>query len=333
MFVTKKSSSQSAGAKSGGTSIPAGQSSGRLGAKPGQSRPARFEDWWAAARPGTLFLAPVPVLAGSASALQEGLNFHNLFYTVSLIVVLLLLQVGVNFANDWGDWASGVDAGRAGAEGLPFRLASSGLVRPGVVRRVAIVFFALSGVAAIVFSYVSDSWWVMFLGIIALWAGWKYSCGSGAYGRYGLGEVVVFVFYGIVGVFAVDLVQSGTLDVDVLFPAIASGLLCAAPMLINNIRDRDVDAAARKWTIVRLLGRRLSCVLLVLFIVPAIAYVWYMVPLFPSMKFAYFSLFLFVPGLVIAFLASSAREYVVSLKVMSFGAFVWSLMIYLASFT
>jgi 1,4-dihydroxy-2-naphthoate octaprenyltransferase len=172
--------------------------SGRPGGrKPGELRPATLSTWIAGARLQTLLLAIAPVAVGTGAASLELPHWYeHWFRAVLALVVALALQIAVNFANDYSDGIRGIDRNRVG----PPRLVGSGRAKPRTVLTVAIVFFAIAAVAGGILVWRSGQWWLLAVGVVCFAAAWFYTGGKHPYGYYALGELAVFVFFGIVPV-------------------------------------------------------------------------------------------------------------------------------------
>src|SRR5690606_13111210 len=168
------------------------------------------------------------------------------------LLVALALQVGVNYANDYSDGIRGTDADRVG----PLRLVGSGLARPGAVRAAAFVNFGVAAVAGLVLVVLSAQWWLLLIGAASILAAWYYTGGKRPYGYRGLGEVFVFVFFGLVAVCGTVLVQLGRIDVPALVGAAAVGCWTTAILVANNLRDIAGDSAAGKLTLAVRIGDR-----------------------------------------------------------------------------
>jgi 1,4-dihydroxy-2-naphthoate octaprenyltransferase len=218
--------------------------------------------WWQASRPATLAASVAPVLAGTAVAVHEG--SPRLLPGLGALLVAVAMQVGVNYANDYSDFVRGADRRRMG----PLRAASSGVVAPKRVRAAGIAAFALAALGGLAVSLVTD-WRLVILGALAVAAGWLYTGGPRPYGYLGLGELFVFVFFGLfatVGTAYVELQRVPALA----WPAgIATGCLACAILVLNNLRDIATDREAGKRTLAVRLGRsRTRLLLAVLLAVP-----------------------------------------------------------------
>jgi 1,4-dihydroxy-2-naphthoate octaprenyltransferase len=209
---------------------------------------ARAAEWIEGARPRTLPAALAPVLAGSAVAWFEG-SFSVLLASLALVVALSL-QVGVNYANDYSDGIRGTDAARVG----PLRLVGSGVAEPGQVRAAAFACFAVAAVAGLGVVLVTGHWWLLAVGAAAIAAAWYYTGGRRPYGYLGLGELFVFLFFGLVAVTGTVYIQVGRVSAAAWWTAVAIGALACAILVANNLRDLDGDRAAGKRTLATRLG-------------------------------------------------------------------------------
>jgi 1,4-dihydroxy-2-naphthoate octaprenyltransferase len=205
--------------------------------------------WLAGARPRTLPAALAPVLAGTGVA--AALDGFRPLAAVLALVVALALQVAVNYANDYSDGTRGTDAVRVG----PMRLVGSGAATPRQVLVAAMASFAVAGVAGLALAALS-SWWLVAVGAACIAAAWTYTGGPLPYGYRALGEVFVFVFFGLVAVVGTTFVQTGTLPGLAFAAAVPIGLLIVAILVVNNLRDIEGDAAVGKRTLAVLLGDR-----------------------------------------------------------------------------
>ena len=203
--------------------------------------------WVAGARPRTLPAAVAPVLAGTGVAAYDG---DAVWWKALLaLVVSLALQVGVNYANDYSDGIRGTDAERVG----PLRLVGSGLARPAAVRAAAMAAFGVAAVAGLALA-ATTAWWLVVVGAVSVAAAWFYTGGSKPYGYLGLGEVMVFVFFGLVAVLGTQYVQAETFSLAGLYAACGIGALACAILVANNLRDIPTDEVAGKMTLAVRLG-------------------------------------------------------------------------------
>ncbi|HEY2550059.1 MAG TPA: 1,4-dihydroxy-2-naphthoate polyprenyltransferase [Streptosporangiaceae bacterium] len=210
---------------------------------------ATARDWLAGARPRTLPAAVVPVVVGSGVAL--GYGRFSAWRAALALVVALALQVGVNFANDYSDGVRGTDERRVG----PMRLVGSGRARPREVLAAALGCFAVACLAGLVLAAVT-SWWLLLVGAAAVAAAWYYTGGSRPYGYRALGEVSVFLFFGLAAVAGTAYVQMGRTGWLAVAAAVPVGLLACALLVINNLRDIPTDRASGKRTLAVVLGDR-----------------------------------------------------------------------------
>jgi len=203
------------------------------------------EQWIAGARPKTLPAAIAPVLVGTAFA---GYN-ASLFNTFLALVVALGLQIGVNYANDYSDGIKGTDANRVG----PMRLVGSGAATPEAVKKAAFISFGIAALAGIYIS-ARSSWLLLIVGALALVAAWTYTGGPKPYGYMALGEVSVFIFFGVVATVGTYFIHVDTVSREVILASFAMGAIACAILVLNNLRDLEKDAAANKRTLAVVMG-------------------------------------------------------------------------------
>ncbi|MDR1151358.1 MAG: 1,4-dihydroxy-2-naphthoate polyprenyltransferase [Bifidobacteriaceae bacterium] len=208
--------------------------------------------WIEGLRVRTLAAAIAPVLVGLGAAIAIGPV--SVGRAVLALVVALALQIGVNFANDYSDGVRGTDAAREG----PQRLVASGAASPGAVRAVAWAAFLVAAAAGIALSWLSGHPWLVCVGAAAIAAAWLYTGGPRPYGYMGLGEVGVFVFFGLVAVLGTTYTQVSRITVPSVLGACGVGLAACAILMANNIRDLTADSASGKRTAAVLLGDRLA---------------------------------------------------------------------------
>jgi len=225
--------------------------------------------WWSGARPRTLVAAIVPVAVGAATAVGASSD-AQWWRAGAALVVALALQVGVNYANDYSDGIRGADGrDRTG----PLRLVGSGLVSAQLVKRAAIGAFSVAGVLGALLALVVGPE-LFVVGVCCLIAGWAYTGGPRPYGYRGLGEVFVFVFFGLVATIGTNYALSEELDGLAASAGAVVGLWATALLVINNLRDIPGDTAAGKITLAVRLGdartRWLFAVLQVLAMVVAV---------------------------------------------------------------
>jgi 1,4-dihydroxy-2-naphthoate octaprenyltransferase len=218
--------------------------------------------WLAGARPRTLPAAVAPVLAGTGVAAYAD---EVVWWTALLaLVVSLALQVAVNYANDYSDGIRGTDDERVG----PMRLVGSGAAPPGAVKRAAFLAFGVAGVAGLVLA-ATTAWWLVAVGLVCVAAAWFYTGGSKPYGYLGLGEVMVFVFFGLVAVVGTTYVQTESWEWAALYAGVGIGALACAILVANNLRDIPSDTVAGKRTLAVRLGDQRTRYLYLLLVLAA----------------------------------------------------------------
>lgn len=270
-----------------------------------------WRDWVGAARLRTLPLALAPIAAATGFTLLT--ETFSWVLTLLAALVALSLQVGVNFANDYSDGIRGTDSDRLG----PPRITASGLVDPKRVRNTAFVFFALaagSGAAAVI---VSERWWLLAVGVLAIIAAWFYTGGKRPYGYAGFGELFVFLFFGPVAMIGTLWLQSDLIPVDAWLASIAVGFFAVAVLLANNIRDRETDAEHGKRTLSVRIGDRASRLLFSVLVLAPFGYIVAFGVLYPGLLYTWFLLLLVVPTVIIMIFARTAGELILVLKLTS----------------
>ena len=203
--------------------------------------------WVIGARPRTLPAAVAPVVVATALAGSDA----SLLPALLALIVSLSLQVGVNYANDYSDGIRGTDKDRVG----PTRITASGLATPTAVKRAAFTAFGVGAVAGLGL-VVMTSWWLIAVGLAAIFAAWGYTGGKNPYGYLGLGELFVFIFFGVVATVGTFYVQTEMITSHALLASVPMGTFACALLAINNIRDRALDAPAGKKTLAVRLGDR-----------------------------------------------------------------------------
>ncbi len=241
---------------------------------------ASFAQWVEGARPRTLPNAVSPVIAGTGAA--AWLDAAVWWKALLALVVALALIVGVNYANDYSDGIRGTDDVRSG----PLRLVGSKLASPRAVLTAAILSLAVGAVAGLVLAAVSAPWLIA-VGAVCIAGAWLYTGGKKPYGYLGLGEVAVFVFFGLVAVLGTQYTQALRIDWVGVVLAVVMGSLSSAVLVANNLRDIPTDADSGKITLAvrlgdkrtRVLYQMLLVVALVLTVVLAAATPWCLVGL------------------------------------------------------
>jgi 1,4-dihydroxy-2-naphthoate octaprenyltransferase len=208
--------------------------------------------WLLAARPKTLTAAAVPVAVGTAAAARAG-HFVPLTAAAALLGALFI-QIGTNLTNDYFDFKKGADTGdRLG----PTRVTQQGLIKPGVVLGAALGCFALAMLCGVHLIMVGG-WPILVVGLVSILSGYAYTGGPYPLAYHGLGDAFVFVFFGPVAVVGTYWVQAHTLDPLPLLASVPVGLLAAALLVVNNLRDIPTDTRAGKRTLAVKLGERFT---------------------------------------------------------------------------
>ena len=211
---------------------------------------ASTSEWVEGARLRTLPAAIAPVLAGTAVAVA-GHGFA-LAPAVLALIVALALQVGVNYANDYSDGIRGTDDERVG----PLRLVGSGAASPRAVKIAAFASFGVAALAGLIVVMMTAQWWLLVVGVACVLAAWFYTGGQRPYGYAGLGEVFVFVFFGLVATVGTTYVQLLATPAASWSAGVFAGALASAVLVTNNLRDRVGDAISGKRTLAVRLGDR-----------------------------------------------------------------------------
>lgn len=209
---------------------------------------ATTAQWIAGARPRTLPAAVAPVLVGTGAA--AAIDHTDLGLALLALVVSLALQVGVNYANDYSDGIRGTDAERVG----PVRLVGQRLAPARNVKLMAFLSFGLAGLAGLALCALAGTLWLVLVGALCVLAAWFYTGGSRPYGYSGLGEIFVFVFFGLVATLGTLYTQTHRLTGLGVLGALGVGALASAILVANNLRDREGDAVTGKHTLAVRLG-------------------------------------------------------------------------------
>lgn len=209
---------------------------------------ATAAQWIEGARLRTLPLAIAPVIVGSAAAAELG-GFH-VGRALLALIVSLALQIGVNYANDYSDGIRGTDDVRVG----PLRLTGSGAAPAAHVKRAAFACFGVAILAGLALVVWAGTWWLIVVGILAVAAAWFYTGGKKPYGYMGLGEVFVFIFFGLVAVLGTTYTQALAVSGEAWVGAIGCGLISTALLMANNVRDIPTDREVGKNTLAVRLG-------------------------------------------------------------------------------
>ncbi|UPO75987.1 1,4-dihydroxy-2-naphthoate polyprenyltransferase [Arthrobacter sp. Helios] len=209
---------------------------------------ATAAQWFEGARPRTLPMAVAPVIIGTAAAFDLG-SFRWVNALLAAVVAILL-QVGVNYANDYSDGVRGTDDNRVG----PLRLTGSGAAAAKQVKYAAFACFGAAMAAGLALVILSQAWFLLLVGIGCIAAAWGYTGGRNPYGYMGLGDVFVFVFFGLVATLGTTYTQAGQINAAALIGAVSTGLIATALLMANNVRDIPTDRESGKRTLAVRLG-------------------------------------------------------------------------------
>lgn len=214
---------------------------------------ATAKDFYLGARPKTLSAAIAPVSIGAALAYYENSDDFDFGVSFACLIVAIALQIGVNYANDYSDGKKGTDDNRVG----PMRLVGSGRASAKSVFVAMCVSFFIAGLAGV---YVASqsSWWLILVGLICIALAWFYTGGKHPYGYYGLGEIVVFVCFGLVATVGTFYANTGVITFNSIISGCIPGFYSVAILLANNIRDIETDRESGKRTLASRIGDRYS---------------------------------------------------------------------------
>ena len=283
-------------------------------------KPGTVKLWVEGARLRTLPLAIAPIAIGAGAA--SSVDKFDATLTLLALSVSLFLQIGVNYANDYSDGIRGTDEFRVG----PLRLTGSKSVRPQAVKFAAFLFFALAALAGLAIVLMTQQWWFIGIGIAAIVAAWFYTGGKSPYGYSGLGEIAVFIFFGLVATYGTAFIQIQSFDLNALLGSISAGFFASAVLMVNNIRDIDTDIKAAKRTLAVKLGKKKAKVLYYAMLwAPMLILLPYPL-IYPATFFAFAVLLLVVPATIIVAKAESPRDLILALKLTSFASLGYALL-------
>ncbi|QTX06264.1 1,4-dihydroxy-2-naphthoate polyprenyltransferase [Agromyces archimandritae] len=304
--------------RGGGTS---GNPATRAAGRPAATRTGpTASDWIAGARLRTLPLAIAPVALGTGAgvlAIPDG-PWHPARALLALVVALAL-QIGVNYSNDYSDGVRGTDEHRVG----PARLTGSGVAKPKQVLAVALAFFALAALAGLALTVITGHWWFLAVGAVAIVAAWFYTGGKHPYGYSGLGEVFVFVFFGLVATVGSAYVQQPVVMIESWLGGVGAGLLACAVLMSNNLRDVDQDRVAGKRTLAVLVGAAWGRALYCVFMLAPFAIVVFFGLFYPTAFLVLFVLLAALPACAIVVFGRTPRELIVALQLTSLTAVLY----------
>ena len=282
-------------------------------------------DWIGAARLRTLPLAITPVLIGTGAARLVDNQFHWLL-ALGCLAVAVLLQIGVNYANDYSDGVRGTDDFRVG----PARLTGAGRAKPRTVLIVSLGFLALAAVAGLALTIRTQQWWLIAVGAVCIVAAWFYTGGKRPYGYNALGELFVFVFFGLVATIGTVWIQVQSVPQEAWFGAVAAGLFACAVLLANNLRDIEPDRAAGKRTLSVLIGKRATQVVFTVFVLVPFLISSYLALFYPIAWLALMALLLALPAVLIVWTFGKPRELVVALSLTSVASLAYGALLFWA---
>lgn len=282
-------------------------------------KPGTINLWVEGARLRTLPLAiaPIAIGAGAASAVDK----FDATLTLLALAVALFLQIGVNYANDYSDGIRGTDEFRVG----PLRLTGSKSVRPQAVKFAAFLFFALAAFAGLAIVLITQQWWFIAVGIGAIVAAWFYTGGKSPYGYSGLGEIAVFIFFGLVATYGTAYIQIQAFDLNALLGSISAGFFASAVLMVNNIRDIDTDIKAGKRTLAVKLGeKRAKALYYTMLWAPMVILLPYPF-IYPATIFAWVALLFVLPATMIVRKPEGPKDLILALKITSLASLSFAL--------
>ncbi len=235
---------------------------------------SKFESWILAIRPKTLFAALVPVLVGSSLAINQGRFFF--LYSFLALICSFLIQIGTNLTNDLYDHLKGADSNERKG---PIRVIASGLIKSKEIKFAIILCFGLTFFIGLYLVYVTD-WKIFVIGVLSIIAGLAYTAGPFPLAYNGLGDVFVFLFFGVVGTMGTYYLHSMEFSLLSFLVSIPVGALITNILIVNNFRDIEEDKKANKKTLAVIFGKRFSqfeyiILLLTSFLIPIVLFLFY----------------------------------------------------------
>jgi 1,4-dihydroxy-2-naphthoate octaprenyltransferase len=280
---------------------------------------SKFKLWVEGARLRTLPLAISPIAIGSGAA--AAVDKFNLGLSLLALAVALFLQIGVNYANDYSDGIRGTDEHRVG----PLRLTGSKSVKPQAVKIAAFAFFALAAISGLAIVVLSQHWWFIPVGIASIVAAWFYTGGKSPYGYSGLGEIAVFIFFGLVATYGTAYIQIGSFDLNALLGGSAAGFFASAVLMVNNIRDIETDAKVGKRTLAVKLGLQKAKALYFVMLWAPLAILLPYPLIYPATIFAWVSLLFVLPATMIVRKPQGPKDLILALKITSLASLVFAI--------
>jgi 1,4-dihydroxy-2-naphthoate octaprenyltransferase len=280
---------------------------------------SKFKLWVEGARLRTLPLAISPIAIGSGAA--AAVDKFNLGLSLLALAVALFLQIGVNYANDYSDGIRGTDEHRVG----PLRLTGSKSVKPQAVKIAAFAFFALAAISGLAIVVLSQHWWFIPVGIASIVAAWFYTGGKSPYGYSGLGEIAVFIFFGLVATYGTAYIQIGSFDLNALLGGSAAGFFASAVLMVNNIRDIETDAKVGKRTLAVKLGLQKAKALYFVMLWAPLAILLPYPLIYPATIFAWVALLFVLPATLIVRKPQGPKDLILALKITSLASLVFAI--------
>lgn len=280
---------------------------------------AKLKLWVEGARLRTLPLAISPIAIGSGAA--AAVDKFNLGLSLLALAVALFLQIGVNYANDYSDGIRGTDEHRVG----PLRLTGSKSVKPQAVKFAAFAFFGLAAISGLAIVVLSQHWWFIPVGIASIIAAWFYTGGKSPYGYSGLGEIAVFIFFGLVATYGTAYIQIGSFDLNALLGGSAAGFFASAVLMVNNIRDIETDAKVGKRTLAVKLGLQKAKALYFVMLWAPLAMLLPYPLIYPATIFAWVALLFVLPATLIVRKPQGPKDLILALKITSLASLVFAL--------
>jgi 1,4-dihydroxy-2-naphthoate octaprenyltransferase len=233
--------------------------------------PAKLQSWILASRPKTLLASVVPVVTGTALAISE--KKFVLLYSIIALLCSILIQIGTNYVNDLYDFLKGADNEKRKG---PERVLASGWITVTEMKIASVLVFLTSFILGLYLVYVSGTV-VLIIGVLSIIAGIAYTAGPFPLAYNGLGDIFVFLFFGLVGTMGTYYVQAHNFSVLSFIASLPVGALITNILVVNNYRDIEEDRSANKYTLAVILGKRFTKVeyisfILISFLVPIILF-------------------------------------------------------------